>query len=122
MKYTVDKQDSFAVFMLEEKNLNSLIAPKLKSELFILFQEGVENLIFDMSKIEFIDSSGLSALLSGNRLWADGGFIITEIKSAFVKNLIEISRIDSVIHIEPYLEDAKSFASLSEIERELGDE
>ena len=110
MKYSVDKQEIFTIFAPEEKNLNSLIAPALKSELFIFSQEGVQNLIFDMSKVEFIDSSGLSALLSANRLWKGGGFVVTEIKSDFVKNLIEISRIDSVINIIPTLAEAKEYA------------
>ncbi len=110
MKYSVDKQENFTVFEPAEKNINSLIAPELKSELFILFQEGVKTLIFDMSQVEFIDSSGLSALLSANRLWKGSGFVVTEIKSDFVKNLIEISRIDSVINIIPSLADAKEYA------------
>jgi len=109
MKYSVDKQEHFAIFAPEEKNVNSLIAPELKSELFILSQEGVKSLIFDMSKVEFIDSSGLSALLAGNRLWPNGGFVLADIKSDFVKNLIEISRIDSVIQILPSLDEAKQF-------------
>ncbi len=122
MKYTIDKQEHFAIFTPEEKTVNSLIAPELKSELFILFQEGVKNLIFDMSKVEFIDSSGLSALLSGNRLWADGGFVITELKADFVKNLIKISRIDSVIMIVPTLAEAMEQAKMSSIEQEMDDD
>lgn len=109
MKYSVDKQENFTIFTPGEKNLNSLIAPKLKSELFLLAQEGVKGLIFDMSNVEFIDSSGLSALLSGNRLWKNGGFVLAQIDSAFVKSLIEISRIDSVIQILPTLEEAQDF-------------
>ncbi len=122
MKYTIDKQEHFAIFTPDEKTVNSLIAPELKSELFILFQEGVKNLIFDMSKVEFIDSSGLSSLLSGNRLWADGGFVITEVKADFVKNLIKISRIDSVIKIIPTLAEAVEQAKMSSIEREMDDD
>ena len=36
MKYTIDKQEKYAVFQLEEPNLNSLVAPNLKSEFVIL--------------------------------------------------------------------------------------
>jgi len=118
MKYSVDKQEHFAIFAPEEKNVNSLIAPELKSELFILSQEGVKSLIFDMSKVEFIDSSGLSALLAGNRLWPDGGFILADIQSDFVNKLIKISLIDSVIQILPNLEEAKQF--IFELESEGG--
>ena len=118
MKYSVDKKEHFAIFAPEEKNVNSLIAPELKSELFILSQEGVKSLIFDMSKVEFIDSSGLSALLAGNRLWPNGGFILADIQSDFANKLIKISRIDSVIQILPNLEEAKQF--IFELESEGG--
>ena len=49
MKYSIDKKEKYAVFQLEEDNLNSIIAPKLKSEFVILSNEGVSNLIFDLT-------------------------------------------------------------------------
>jgi len=122
MKYTIDKQADYTIFQLKEQNLNSVIAPDLKSEFFILYQEGVEVLIFDMSEVEFIDSSGLSALLAANRLWAGGGFIVASVRSEFVQNLIEISRIDSVIHIEPDLEAARAYAAQLESPRQSNPE
>ena len=36
MKYNIDKQDQFAVLTLEEDNLNSIIAPGLKSDFIFL--------------------------------------------------------------------------------------
>ena len=44
MTYTVDKQEKYSVFSLEEETLNSLMAPQLKSEFVILSNEGVKNL------------------------------------------------------------------------------
>ena len=41
MKYSIDKKDKYAIFELQEENLNSLLAPKLKSELVIFANEGV---------------------------------------------------------------------------------
>ncbi|MGB5025136.1 MAG: STAS domain-containing protein, partial [Saprospiraceae bacterium] len=78
MKYQVDKQDRYAIFSLEEKNLNSLIAPQLKSEFVFLRNEGVRNLIFDMGDVDYVDSSGLSSILTANRIWKDyGSFVMT---------------------------------------------
>ena len=89
MKYTVDKQDRYTVFTLEDKYLNSIIAPDLKSEFFILSNEGVKNLIFNLSKVQFADSSGLSAILTANRLWKDNGlFIVAGMENPNVKKLI----------------------------------
>ncbi len=102
MKYSIDKKSDYAVFRLEEDNLNSLIAPDLKSEFIYLSNEGVPNLILDLSDVSYVDSSGLSAILTANRLWkAPGEFILTGIEQPNVVKLIEISRLDSVLRILP---------------------
>ena len=71
MKYSIDKQEHYAIMTLEEENLNSLLAPDLKSELVIFKNEGLTNLVINLSKVKYIDSSGLSAILTGNRLWKE---------------------------------------------------
>jgi anti-anti-sigma factor len=78
MKYTVDKRDKFTILSIEEENLNSVVAPTLKSDLVIMKNEGVQYLVVDLSKVSYIDSSGLSAILVGDRLWkGEGAFILT---------------------------------------------
>lgn len=123
MKYTVDKQEKYTTFKLSEENLNSLIAPNLKSEFVILINEGVPNLIFDLSEVKYVDSSGLSAILAGNRYWGqDGSFILTGVVHDNVKNLIKISRLDSVLKIIPTVQESIEYIFMEEIERELNDE
>ena len=121
MKFLVDKQDQYTVFSLEEDNLNSILAPKLKSELVLLRNEGVNNLILDLSAVQFVDSSGLSSILTGDRLWKhDGLFILTGLEHPNVKRLIEISRLDSILTIIPSLQESIDYALMSEVEKELG--
>ncbi len=123
MKYSVDKQEKYAVFQLQEDNLNSLVAPKVKSEFVILSNEGVKNLILDMSEVKFVDSSGLSAILTANRLWKNlGSFVLTGIEHPSVKKLIEISRLDTVLSIVPTVAESIDFIFMDEIERELNEE
>ncbi len=123
MKYTIDKQDRYTVFQLDEVKLDSLIAPQLKSEFVILSNEGVNNLIFDLSKVEFVDSSGLSAILTGDLLWKRlGTFILTGVDHPEVKKLIEISKLESILTIIPTLEEAIDYAFMEELERELDTE
>lgn len=108
MKYSLEKKDQYAVFDLQEENLNSLIAPKLKSEFIFLRNEGVPNLILDLSDVKYVDSSGLSAILTANRLWQnDGLFLIAGINHASVRKIIEISRLDTILSIEKEIADAK---------------
>ena len=123
MKYSIDKKDKYAVFQLQEENLNSLLAPKLKSELVIFANEGVRNLIFDLSQVQYVDSSGLSAILTANRLWKPlGSFILTGVTHPSVKKLIEISRLDSVLAIIPTVEESIEFVFMEELEREINAE
>jgi len=120
MKYSIDKQDHYAIMTLEEENLNSLLAPDLKSELVIFKNEGLTNLVISLAKVKYIDSSGLSAILTGNRLWKENGsFILTEINHAPVKKLIEISRLESILTIIPTIEESLDYVMMDEIEKEL---
>lgn len=120
MKYSVDKQDRYAVFRVEDENINSLVAPNLKSEFVILSNEGVQNLILDLSDVKYVDSSGLSAILTADRLWKQiGSFILTGVTHPSVKRLIEISRLDTVLTIIPTVEESVDYIFMEEIEREL---
>jgi len=120
MKYSVDKNDNYSILQLEEDNLNSLIAPNLKSEFVFLRNEGVQNLIFDLSAVKYVDSSGLSAILTANRLWKDfGSFILTGVAHPSVQKLIEISRLESILTIIPTVEESIEFVTMESIEQEL---
>ncbi|MGE5356329.1 MAG: STAS domain-containing protein [Deltaproteobacteria bacterium] len=110
MKYSIDKKSDIVKFKLEEDNLDSMIAPDLKSEFIILRNEGVKNLILVMNEVKYIDSSGLSSILTANRLWKDhGNFILADIKHDFVNKLIEISRLDSILTIAGSIEEAEDY-------------
>ena len=126
MKYSVDKRTDLTVFKLMEENLNTLVAPKLKSEIIILNNEGVKNLILDLSETKYVDSSGLSAILTANRITnkIGGTFMLTGTENPTVKKLISISRIDSVINIVPTVQEAIDYIMLERLEREIrgGDE
>jgi len=67
MKFSLDKKKTHSVFQLQEENLNAVLAPNLKSEFVFLRNEGVKNLIFDLSEVKYVDSSGLSSILTANR-------------------------------------------------------
>jgi anti-sigma B factor antagonist len=120
MKYSVDKQDRYTVFQLQEDNLNSVVAPDLKSEIVILHNEGVNNLIFDLSNVKYVDSSGLSAILTADRLMkTNGSFVLTGIEQPAVKKLFEISRLDSVLSMAPTKQEAVEYVFMEELQREL---
>jgi anti-anti-sigma factor len=120
MKYSLDKQEKYTILQLNEENLNSLMAPDLKSEFVFLRNEGVANLILDLGNVKYVDSSGLSAILTANRLWKDyGSFILTGIAHPAVTKLITISRLETILTIIPTVEEAIDYVFMETIEKEL---
>ncbi|HAE12893.1 MAG: STAS domain-containing protein [Chitinophagales bacterium] len=120
MKFTVDKKERYCIFRPDEDKLNSLLSPDLKSELVILNQEGYRNIICDLSPVTFIDSSGLSSLLTGHRLCQEskGTFVLMGCNEA-VQKLIKISQLDSILNVVPTESEATDYILMEEVQREI---
>ncbi len=120
MKFSVDKQERYAILEIQAENLNSIVAPELKSEIIFLFNEGVQNLILDISSVKYVDSSGLSAILTADRLWKEQGtFVLTGATAPNVARLIDISRLETVVAVRPSTEASVEYIMLQELQREL---
>lgn len=123
MKYSIDKQDRYAIMTLDVDNLNSIVAPDLKSEFVIFRNEGIPNFILDLTNVKYIDSSGLSAILTGNRLWKGiGTFIVTGVQHVAVKKLIEISRLDTILAVIPTVSESVDYLYMENLEKQLEEE
>ncbi len=120
MKYTIEKTEKYTLIQLHEEKLNSIIAPELKSELVKLNAEGAKNMILDMCDVKYVDSSGLSSILVGNRICenAEGVFAIAN-PNEHVMKLIKISQLDSILTILPTKEEAVDAIFMSELEKNL---
>lgn len=120
MSFKVEKKEKYALITLEVEKLDTTVAPSLKSELVITNAEGFKNMILDMSATRYCDSSGLSAILVGNRLSknASGSFVICGIQDAVMK-LITISQLDSILNITPTLSEAEDLLFMEEVGRDL---
>ncbi len=100
MEFKIDKLENHTLIQVLEEKLDTHIAPALKSELVLISGNGEKNIILDLSKCRYCDSSGLSAILVANRLCknASGTFVLTGLSEA-VERLITISQLDTVLNI-----------------------
>jgi anti-anti-sigma factor len=123
MKFKLRKEDKYAIVDCEVEKLDSLNAPDLKSELVYLIKNGHRNVIVNMESTRYCDSSGLSALLTGNRLAkeVEGTFVICGLQPV-VEKLIKISQLTTVFNIVPTADEAVDMVMMEEIERELNEE
>lgn len=122
MNFTISNKEKHQLVTSNIENLNSVVSTELKSELVVTIKEGNKNLILDLSKTVYADSSGLSGILLGNRLCRDAGgtFVLTGLNEHIGK-LIEIAQLDRVLNITPTVNEAVDLIFMEEIERNLGD-
>ncbi len=120
MNYSTEKKDSYIILAINEEKLDSTKAPDLKSELVKFNANGEKYIILDMSKVKYVDSSGLSSILVGNRLCngAEGKLVLSQV-SNHVDKLLEISQLKGVLEVVPNLDEAAQFVRLTELENEL---
>ena len=84
-------------------NLNAIISPRMKSEMVHIFNgcSKTSVAILDLKYVEYVDSSGMSTLMTANRLFTQYGGLVfcSYIKSESVKKLFEISRLDTAVNL-----------------------
>jgi len=100
MNFEIKKHDNFVIIEANVEKLDSQVAPELKASLVNLGQSNYKNVIINLMNTKYCDSSGLSALLVGNRMVKaiNGAFIICDLQPS-VKKMIEISQLHTVLNI-----------------------
>ncbi len=124
MKFSVQLAEGIATVTSHVEKLDALHAPDLKAEFVRLSkEEGCTRMILDLTGSLYCDSSGLSAVLIGNRLCRDAGgtFVLSGLQPA-VERLVQISQLDKVLTIVPTASEAFDLVVMEITENELGKE
>lgn len=123
MNFNSIEKAHFLSLSLEDALLTAQTAPDLKSELVRLNALGHKNVVVDLQKVDFVDSSGLSALLVGNRLAqkSNGVFVLSGVKPGVMK-ILQICQLDSVLNIIHNENEIEDFIIMSKIAQDLLDE
>ena len=88
---------------LHVSNIHELTAgtaPDTKNQLRLQFADGLSNIDFDCSSLDFVDSSGLGALISMQKLASErGGKLRVLSPKPSVVQLLELTRLHRVFEI-----------------------
>ncbi|MBS1583016.1 MAG: STAS domain-containing protein [Bacteroidetes bacterium] len=120
MNFTIEDKGKYALVTTNVDKLDTTCAPELKSELVYLNKTGVRNIIMDMGRTRYCDSSGLSALLVANRLCkgVSGTLVVCALQEPVMK-LVQISQLESVLSITPTASEAVDLLFMEEIEKDV---
>jgi anti-sigma B factor antagonist len=120
MKSVLEKNERYTIYTLKEKNLISHNSTDLKSEIAILAAEGNRSILLNFSEVEFMDSSGLSALLNADRAAKENdGFLVIYGLNQNNTNLLRIAKLDKVLSIAHSEKEAIDLIIMEELERDL---
>ncbi|MCS6967656.1 MAG: STAS domain-containing protein [Cytophagales bacterium] len=124
MQFKIEKFDKYTLVTVQSEKLTNTVAPLLKAQVVTLFQEeGITNLLIDMSAVKYVDSSGLSAILVANRLANEAqGILVLAGVTDYVMKIITISKLDSVLTMVPTVNEGVDAIFLNQLERDLGKE
>jgi anti-sigma B factor antagonist len=94
-----------------ETRLDASSAPALKKRITALILNGYIRIALDLSAVEFIDSSGLSVLVSALRQLPEDGDLVLIGPRNTVLSMFKLTRLDRVFRI--FGEPAPALAALS---------
>lgn len=106
MEVTLEKIDNITVIALPGESLDASNAKEFKRDIMSAL-EGQSQVIFDMGRLKFVDSSGLGAILSCLRqLNANGGDLKLSGMLKPVRALFELVRMHRIFDIYNTSEEA----------------
>ncbi|MBP5655427.1 MAG: STAS domain-containing protein [Clostridiales bacterium] len=85
-------------FMLEGR-LDTTTAPQFEAELKGAI-EGVENLVIDIAKLDYISSAGLRVLLSAQKTMNNQGSLVVKNPTEEVSEIFEVTGFSDILTIE----------------------
>jgi anti-sigma B factor antagonist len=97
--------DAMVVKLLDSR-FDASTAPLVKERIGLLISNGHHRIALDISEVEFIDSSGLSAAVWAlKRLGGDGELVIGGVRGT-VMSIFRLTRLDKVFRVFPNKEMA----------------
>ncbi|MBL4928518.1 STAS domain-containing protein [Fuscibacter oryzae] len=95
------EQDGVTVFEIDEARLDAAKAPELRQTLLDAVDAGAQSFVLDLTRVEFMDSSALGALISTVKRLGPLGALHIAGAAGSVEKLFAITRMDRVFRIFP---------------------
>ncbi|MBQ8913182.1 MAG: STAS domain-containing protein [Lachnospiraceae bacterium] len=93
------KENGKELEIILDGRLDTTTAPDLEKSVKESI-EGVENLIYNFEKLEYISSAGLRVLLSSQKIMNKQGSMVVKGSSDEVKEIFEVTGFSDILNIE----------------------
>jgi anti-sigma B factor antagonist len=100
--------DSFEIIEVGGE-IDVYTAPKLREAIVTAVEAGHSNLIIDVQKVDFLDSTGLGVLVGAlKRVRADGGSLDIVCTQERILKIFEITGLDKVFGLHTSVDEARA--------------
>jgi anti-sigma B factor antagonist len=107
MIYTQEVHGTATIFRLEGSLMGDSTQQQFKDAILKLLEQGQKHIILDFSRVRNVNSAGLGSLITlFSRTRSVGGEFILAAVPQNVRNLLHITRLDTVFVISDTVEDA----------------
>lgn len=98
MNIDIDTKVETSATISVHGRLDALSAPDLRQRIASLEAEGIDEILVDLSEIDFVDSAGLAALISGMKTarLSGGDLQLVRPRSDEAYRVFELTRFDQV--------------------------
>ena len=99
MRLEIKKSGRVTVVKSLENRMDAKVAVDFKTEIGRIVDEGDRWIVFDVSEITFVDSSGLGAIVSSLKMVGKEGDLVIAGAGETVLSLFKLTRMDRVFHM-----------------------
>jgi anti-sigma B factor antagonist len=99
MQLVHEKIDKVLVVKLLEKRIDAFIAADFRGQMGVFINEGQELIVLDLTEVDFVDSSGLGAIVASLKMLGGKGDLVIAGACDKVMSLFKLTRMDRVFQI-----------------------
>jgi len=113
MKFLTTTDDGLQVVSVKEPRIDAAVAIEFKDAMRLQTDGGPGIVVLDLSEVEFIDSSGLGAIVASMKTMGQDKTMALAGLTPTVQRVFQLTRMDSVFKLFPTLDGAIAELSLS---------
>ena len=106
MQLDVERQDDACVIRVGEARIDAAVATAFKEAVRKAAGDDTPRVVLDLAAVDFLDSSGLGALVAVMKLMGAGRRLELAAAQPNVRRVFDLTRMDRVFTIHATLEDA----------------
>ncbi|BBU58015.1 anti-sigma factor antagonist [Mameliella alba] len=106
MRLTTDHRDGVDIIRVDAARIDAAVAIQFKDRMREILGNEKPRYVLDLSQVDFIDSSGLGAIVAAMKLMPKGGKLELAGLRPAVDKVFRMTRMDSIFAIHPSAEAA----------------